>query len=256
VLGPAELGRGRDGLTVTDIDPDRGAFVFCTGRKGSGKSVLSRRLFDSFPYDRLVIDPTGDVAEDLERDGVKVERLTPSVMPTRFPKSLDESQPYTTAVFVPDMGSPTAVDDMDRALGLALRNKRTCVWIDEIGVMTSANSTPPALKRALHHGRHDQLTLIMAGPRPIAIDPLVVSQSDFVAVFALPNPRDRRRIAEEIGWPPAELDAAVHALGPFEYLWYDAKQWNEASQQPGTLYSMPPLPPRTGRVPGEPVLMT
>jgi hypothetical protein len=219
--------------------------------------VLARRLFDSFPYDRLVIDPTGDVADDLVADGVELVRFPPDLIPTRFPKSMDERKPYVTAAFVPDMGSPTAVDDMDRALGLALRNKRTCVWIDEIGTMTTAATTPPSLRRALHHGRHDELTLIMAGPRPIAIDPLCVSQADFVAVFALPNPRDRRRVADEIGWPPAEFDTAVHSLGAFEYLWYDAKQFNDDTQSPGTLYHMDPLPPRrSGRVAAEPVIMT
>jgi nucleoside-triphosphatase THEP1 len=245
---------------MTQIDPDAGAYVFITGKQGSGKSVLSRRLFDSYPYDRLVIDPTGDVARDLAAEGVPTVRIeiTEGMVPTRFPESHNEDRPYVTAVFVPDMGSPTAVDDMDRALGLALRKGRTCVWIDEIGRMTGTNSTPPALRRALHHGRHSQMTLIMAGPRPVAIDPLVVSQANFVGVFALPNPRDRDRVAAEIGWPPKAFAEAVHSLGLHEYLWYDAREPNEETRSLGVLYHMPPLPPRrsSGKIsPGMPAMM-
>jgi hypothetical protein len=238
------------------MDPNKGAFFFATGSKGSGKSVLARSIFESYPYDRLVIDPTGDATEALLADGVKVEHLT-EPLPITWPSSLDETHPFITASFIPDMGSATALDDMDRALGLALKHKRTAVWIDEVGQMTKANSTPPSLRRALHHGRHDQLTLIMAGPRPMDIDPLVVAQSDFVAVFALPNPNDRKRVANEIGWPPAIFDEAVQALGMYEYLWYDAKAFNEETKHLGVLLHMDPLPARPrGRVRDEPVIMT
>jgi nucleoside-triphosphatase THEP1 len=242
---------------VSEIDPDKGAFVFATGKKGSGKSVLCRDLFDAFPYDRLVIDPTGDVTRDLRAAGVKVRQLA-DPLPGRWPASLDESEPYVTLTYVPNMSQApaAAVDDMDRALGLALAHRRTLVWIDEIGLMTRAQSTPPQLQSALHQGRHRQLTLIMAGPRPINIDPLCIAQADLIAVFALPNPRDRRRVAEEMGWPPAEFDAAVHGLGRHEYLWYDATAWNAATDQSGMLWHMPPIPlRRSGRASDGPVTM-
>lgn len=223
------------------FDPDRGEFLFVSGRKGSGKSVLARRFFDAYPYDRLVIDPTGDVRAGLVETGVKFVDLT-EPMPTRFPRAADTShldqtsdEPIT-AVYVPDMGSAEAQDEMDRALGLGLRNGRTAVWVDEIGTLTSNGKTPPNLRRALHHGRHSQLTLIMCGPRPKDIDPLCVSQADHVFTFDTPNPMDRKRLAENLGWPPALFDDAVHQLGPHEYLWFDARAH--------TLTWMPKLPPR------------
>lgn len=223
------------------FDPDRGEFLFVSGRKGSGKSVLARRFFDAYPYDRLVIDPTGDVREGLVETGVKFVDLT-EPMPTRFPRAADTShldqtsdEPMT-AVYVPDMGSAEAEDEMDRALGLGLRNGRTAVWVDEIGTLTSNGRTPPNLRRALHHGRHSQLTLIMCGPRPKDIDPLCVSQADHVFTFDTPNPMDRKRLAENLGWPPALFDDAVRQLGPHEYLWFDARAH--------TLTWMPKLPPR------------
>lgn len=233
---------------ASTIDPDKGSFIFATGRKGSGKSVLCRRVFDSYPYDKLVIDPTGDVAKSLTNEGIEVQRWSADALPVRFPSHVDDESKPVTAVFVPDMGSPSAVDDMDRALGLVLAHKRSCCWIDEIGVMTKAQSTPPNLRRALHHGRHDQLTLITAGPRPVDIDPLVLAQSDFVAVFSLPNPRDRQRVADAIGWPPQRFAAAVNDLHGHEYLWYVAADHD--------LWHMPPLPPRVRRNVTEPIVMS
>ena len=223
------------------FDPDRGEFLFVSGRKGSGKSVLARRFFGAYPYDRLVIDPTGDVRASLVEDGMPFVDLT-EPMPARFPKASDtsfmdrEEQGPVTAVYVPDMGSKEAEDEMDRALGLALRNGRTCAWIDEIGTLTRNGKTPPNLRRALHHGRHSQLTLVMCGPRPKDIDPLCVSQADHVFTFDTPNPLDRKRLSENLGWPPAKFDQAVHNLGEHEYLWFNARAH--------TLTWMPKLPPR------------
>lgn len=215
-----------------------------SGRKGSGKSVLARRLFEAYPYDRLVIDPTGDVRGALADDAVQFLDIEPPV-PVRFPKGVGREGEQVTAIFVPDMGSHEADDEMDRALGLALRNRRSAAWVDEIGTLTRNGKTPPNLRRALHHGRHSQLTLIMCGPRPKDIDPLCLSQADHVMTFDTPNPMDRKRICENIGWPPAEFDKAVNALGEHEYLWYNAREH--------VLTHMPKLPPRRRAHPAGPL---
>ncbi|MFE7413144.1 P-loop NTPase family protein [Streptomyces laurentii] len=218
------------------LDPVKGGHVFISGKKGQGKSVLARRLFDTYPYDRLVLDVTGDLTADFRRDGLKFAKLTGDTLPLRFPADHSEGRPVT-AVLAPDMGDEgTAMDQMDRALGLALDNRRTLVWVDEVGALTRVGKTPPNLRRALHHGRHRQLFLLLCGPRPIDVDPLCISQADVVATFRTPNPRDRQRIAENIGWPPHRFDQAVHALGTHEYLWYDATAPEEE------LLHMPPLP--------------
>lgn len=219
------------------LDPVKGGHIFISGKKGQGKSVLARRLFDTYPYDRLVLDVTGDLSDDFRRDGVEFRKLTGDALPIRFPSG-DDGEPVT-AVLAPDMGDEgTAMDQMDRALGLALDHRRTLVWCDEIGALTRVGKTPPNLRRALHHGRHRELFLLLCGPRPIDVDPLCISQADVVATFRTPNPRDRKRIAENIGWPPASFDAAVHQLGDHEYLWYDATAPQEE------LLHMPPLPRR------------
>lgn len=210
------------------LDSARSHFVAVVGRKGSGKSELCRRLFDSYPYDKVVIDVTGDV------DVPDAQPITVPV-PVRFPAPRREDEPVV-ARFVPDMGQPTAIDEMDRVVGLCYQHEHTLVWVDEMGVLAEANKTPPHTRRALHMGRHRRLSLLQAMPRPIDVDPLVISQADWVYIFSLPNPRDRRRVADVVGFPPAELDAAVAGLPEFGYLRYDARAHE--------LVEFPPLPLR------------
>jgi hypothetical protein len=225
----------------TRLDAAKSHFITIVGRKGSGKSELGHRLFLSYPYDRLVVDPhkdtvpTGD--HPLPKE-LKVDELTTPLPPRLL--SLEDGP--TTWRFVPDPGSPTYNDDLDRAAGLALAHRRTCAWLDEMEDVAPVGRTGPHMRRALRQGRHRQLTLIMCGIRPKGIDPLVVGQADYVYVFDLPQPMDRQRVAENIGWPGKELDRLVNALPQFGYLRYDARAHD--------LVEFPPLPRPTRRPAG------
>ena len=218
-------------------DPRKSVFMFACGRKGAGKSEWCRRWFDSYPFDRVVIDPTGDVRGDLTRDGVAFQLVDTNVIPVSRPRG-EDGQPVTL-VYVPDMGAAAAADDMDRVVGLCLdsADHPVLLWVDEVGRLTTANSTPPNTRRVLHHGRHHAITILGAAPRPIDIDPLWINQADLVATFRLPNPRDRERVAANIGYPPREFDQLVLTeLHDHEYLLY--------VQAEDRLYIGPPLPPR------------
>lgn len=218
--------------------PGQSVYVFIAGKKGSGKSHLAYSIFESYPYSRLCIDVTHDVVDKWLRPlGIPYRMIPADAIPVNWPQPLDEDKPYELLVYQPDMGSPTKVDDMDRILGLALRKKRVLAWIDEIGTMTSGSKTPPNLSRALHHGRHDQLSLLMCGPRPMDIDVLCLAQADAVATFRLRSPADRKRVADNIGVTPAEFDQANAALTPYRYLWC-----TDEDGEP-QIDNMPPLAP-------------
>lgn len=230
---------------VAGPDPHKGVYIFASGKKGSGKSVICRAWFDRYPFDRIVIDPTHDVRDDLRRDGVDFEELRADTLPARLPP-FDPEHPKTY-VFCPDMGSPTALDDMDRVVGLALGRGPTCLWCDEYGTMTGPNMTGPNMRRALHHGRHDGLTLLLACPRPKNIDGLGISQADYVYTFRTRNPDDRDRIAKEIGMDPADFSAVNASLSARGRWWHT--MYDDAEDQ---LWIMPPLPVGRRRDPGYP----
>lgn len=200
-----------------ELDPRRSNFVTIVGRKGSGKSELARRFWTSYPFDRLCIDPTGDIDP-----GEDVHPLV-APLPARFP--VDAQGERVSLRMVPDPGSPTYADDLDRAVALVFHHpkKRALLWVDETEEMGTAQQAGPSWKRALKQGRHRNMSILCAGIRPMNISPLVLSQADYVAMFTTPNPDDRKRVASSIGYDPRQLDEHHEALDEFEFLWWDTK---------------------------------
>jgi hypothetical protein len=192
---------------VLSIDPDRPTFVSVWGRMESGKSVLARSIVDQWPYRRLVIDVTHDIEIEGELITDDIDRWPPNSQTLRF-------RPPT------GRGRAAQLDSIDRVLGLARSTGDVLVWADEIGVIapTHQQQAMPSLFGILMHGRHDRVSLVAAGPRPANVDPLVLSQSAYVAIFQLPNPKDRQRIADESGIPLAVITEGMHALAEHEFL--------------------------------------
>jgi hypothetical protein len=217
-------------------DPRHSLYIFASGKKKSGKSYVCRTWFDSYPYDRIVIDPTHDVREDLRSDGVAFHELDAAALPIRLGR--DDEGRQQTWVFCPDMGSATAFDDMDRVAGLTIGRGPILLWCDEFGDQTSGNKTGPNMRRILHHGRHDDISLLVACPRPMDINPLAINQADKVYTFRTQNPDDRDRIAKNIGVAPADFAAANARLSPARH---DYTLFDDATNE---LWIMPPLPRR------------
>ncbi|WP_291761939.1 hypothetical protein [Cellulomonas sp. 73-145] len=228
------------GDELPPIDPSKPAIISAWGRKGSGKSVFNRRLFDSWPWDKLAIDVNGDA--DPGPDATKV--TTP--LPGRFPAP-PEPVPGgprpgpRTLVFRADPGAPTYADDLDRAVGMALfpQAHKTLVWCGEIGeFMPTAQRTGPHMRRLLMQNRHYHTTALFDGPRPMNVNPLVLAQSDLVAIFHLPNPADQERVADTIGYPPARFHEEC------ETTWRRGKYWFLLwHAEAHALYRCAPLPP-------------
>lgn len=215
------------------IDVDRNQIIVCVGRKGSGKSAAARMLYGHWPHaDRIVIDVNGDA-----EPGEDAKRIT-GEPPQKLPSRGDKGEPLNLH-YVADPTRATYRDDLDRAVRLALfpRDRRTLLWVDEIGEVTQANRTPPHLRTLLQQSRHFNASALLCGPRPVNIDPLCIAQADRVLIFDLPNPKDRERVANVIGWAPDKFDDAcleVRRQGAYWFLMYVASEHQ--------LYLCPPLP--------------
>ncbi len=227
-----------DRLPIENLDPTKPIIVSAWGRKGSGKSTFNRRLFRSWPFDKLCIDVNGDA------DPGPVEPIH-APLPARFPAPPAPmpgaaAQRYRSLYWRADPGSPTYDDDLDRAIGLALfpQDRKKLVWAGEVGdVLPSAQKTRPHMRRLLMQNRHFQESALFDGPRPANVNPLVLGQSDLVAIYLLPNADDRERIAKTIGYPADRFEVECETTwrrGPYWFL-----LWVAAEHQ---LYRCAPLP--------------
>jgi len=223
-----------DGL----LDPEKPVFVSLLGKKGQGKSKLARVIFDTYPYDRAIIDINGtDKPIELDDPESGYEQIT--IVPDSWPEDLRQEGKPLTLYFQPDPGKDDFLEEQDKFIGLCFRHGKMLVLIHEMGILAPSNRTPKNVKRMLHQGRHRKLSALMCSPRPITMDSLVLTQSDLVYVFKLPNPKDRRYVADVIGWEPEDFDLAVRELGDHEYLRYDDSESEESDMK---LISLPPLP--------------
>lgn len=226
-------------------DAHKATHIFVTGKKGTGKTELAHVLHRSYPYDKVLVDPNGDVKTT--PTAIELGPAPPAHWPPQallddaLRKTTGATRRYHELVVRPDFGAPTYATDIDRALGMAFSHPGpTEIFIDEAheAFPTSQMVKRPHARRALRHGRHGTLTQIYATPRPMTITPLTISQADWVYVFMLPNPADRKRVAENIGWDPKDFDEAVFSLGDHEYLRYESG----ANGGQGELLAFPALP--------------
>lgn len=210
-------------------DPRRSYFVYVSGIKGSGKSEYCKHFFYPYPLDRCIIDVTHDVTESLRKDGIPHRQITKPI-PGSWPDWMREADHdktdampdgRLTLVYRPDMGDPEVFDDMDRVVGMCLRGggpgKATLLWLDEIGEVTNAHKTGPGMRRGLHHGRHDDLSMLMAGPRARDVNPLCIGQADKVVTFRTLNKYDREALAGNMGIDQGAFDEMNKALKKYEH---------------------------------------
>lgn len=229
------------------LDPSKGRILSAFGKKGSGKSVMILLIFHSYPWDRLVISANRDDPPypDPQNDVIELHG-TVEDLPAKWPEHLRRGdRRRMTLVYYVDPGSPTALEDADHMVGVALRHGHCLVMAHEVGLLAPVGRVGPHMKRLLHANRHSAVTALFAGPRPIGVDPLVFAQSDVVFVFELRNPADVKRIAEGVGWSPNDLREAVDDLGRHEYLRYDANvpKPETDEEEDMRLIHCPALPP-------------
>ncbi len=244
------------------LDPDAGAYVSIFGRKGSGKSELAKSYFRAYPYDRLVIDSNGDVDPDstftvkvgpgdfewpsleawaeMRRDEAERRPGVDVGLPA-YP-SLCYEIDFTDDARVPGTQIPHWLWLVDQVVKKAYSlakgtdgapGRPVCLWLDEVGELAPAGRCPGNILQALHKGRHVHLTLLMAGPRPVGVEVLVLSQADLACFFEMPHELDRQRASAHLAIPIDELAGILDNLEEYGYMVFFA-----ASR---TIVIMPPL---------------
>lgn len=189
-----------------------------TGATGTGKSTLGLALFLSAAAPRLVIDPADSSLTAV--DGAVTFRD-----PARPPRDA------ATARFVPR--DPGDLDAYDRVYRWVYSAGPRWVWLDEAGIAAPAQGSPRFVRTVLVQGRKLGVGHMAMHTRPRELDPNVVAQAQHVIVFPLPNPDDRRRVADLAGLDRRVLEAELAALEPFGFLWWD--------QRRRTLTACPPI---------------
>lgn len=186
----------REALT---LDPARSNIVLFLGMKGRGKSTAARMLFDAWPTDRLVIDPTGNAKPD-DPDTIAMAAPFPAAMPEPD-EHADPPQKRVTVWARIDPGSHNLAFDQDQAMSMGLhpRSRHKLIWRDEFGLGVSPQRTEPNDRIMLMSSRHYNTSALLVCQRPRYIPTLALQQADIVMMWNLPNPEDRELVAKNCG---------------------------------------------------------
>ena len=179
--------------------------LLITGRTGSGKSHLARRIFEASPTPRLLIDP---------KDGESTAYAVTFSDPNRLPES-------PVARFVPQ--DPTDLDIYDRLYGVVFDAGPRTVWLDEARYAAPANGIPRNVGRVVTQGRSKGIGHIACTQRPVWFAPELLSESEHVITFATSHPRDLDTIAGVLSISPRELGGLLAELSEYGFSWYDVR---------------------------------
>lgn len=235
-MAPWEVREGTE--PYPDLDTSFEQVLLFIGRKGTGKSLFAGAVMRQWPADtdRLVMDINADM--DLsDLDPIRLPSDPPLLLPPRRRRDVAE-----TYWWQPDPSRGSFRDDVDRVVSLALfpKERRVLLDVDEAGVVFKVQQTGPHGTTAVHQGRHHHVPLLACMPRPKTVEPLLLTQADRIHMWDVPNPADRKHIADFAGIPLGKLSTALDETrrrGPHWALLFVA----QPSSQRG-FYRLPPLP--------------
>ena len=197
----------------------KGQRLACVGKTGTGKSLLARELFiASAGRRRVVIDPNDDAStEGASGDKTPEDERWPTTSDTK----LDWRQSSTWRV-VPPRDKGTRDQAWYSQLYEHLFDVRdVLIWIDEAARPTTSHQIPIGMDLVISQGRKRSITHIACSPRPVDAHPSLWSQSEYFAIFRLPNRLDRKTIAGHAGIPLEDFEAMQRTLGKHGFIWWE-----------------------------------
>ncbi len=176
---------------------------YAIGDRGEGKSALCRAL--SAGSDRLIIwDPLFEHGGD----GIVVRSAADLAAAVRTARA-----GAATIIYQP--GADLAYDFSAFCIGACAWGHCT-VLVEELASVSTTGRAPGWWGRALRESRHRHLHIIANTQRPQEADKTIWGLWTRVAIFYLPNARDREYVAAALGLP--EKGAAIAALPPLHFL--------------------------------------
>lgn len=246
--------------SVFKLNPNKGAYISSFGPKGKGKSEFITRYTIAYPFNALLIDMTEDVdprheftkpfSQELHYLAAEMDDLK-----TRSLGAMDDFIAKVRAAWSPE-GRPEKyrivpqfhqdkwLEKSDTYIGLAYLVGKVFIHMDEIDDEAPATGTPRWTRLALRLGRHRQLSMGMAGPRPAEISPLVLNQSDLVTVHGQLHELDVQRMAKQLHLSEKELLKLIEELQTFDRDGVEVGEYLAFIKRSRELLIMPPLPPR------------
>jgi hypothetical protein len=152
------------------------------GKTGSGKSVLAKRMIESYPGLIVIIDPkaTFKYRSELVESAEDFKSAEGRVLTVR----LD-----------PDIKNQT--EEYNKILKEVYYEGNTLLYIDELYGLSENNRTYPSYLNAIYtRGRELNITILAASQRPTWIPLFCLSESEYFYVFQLTMEKDRKRVAE------------------------------------------------------------
>lgn len=202
------------------LDHSRPMWITAFGRKGGGKSVFNREIYKSYPGDKIAIDVNGNAAP-----GDDAEKITAADLRKQWPTPATvpgEKRKRRNLHYLADPGSDTYYEDLDRAVQMALlpKDHPVMLWAGEAGELMPNGNSRPATRRLLRQSRHHNVSVLFDDPRPVWLDKLVLLQSNLIALFEMPDPDDRKRVAQTTGHEPREFERICLETWERGEFWY------------------------------------
>lgn len=202
---------------MAEIELSNGDRAGMVGTTGSGKSLLARALFLAAPGRRVVVDPfdsemTSSVGEQYtvnSHAAIDWARFdTWRIVP---PRSEIDNWDWYSEVYEFLFDSSSAEDPL-------------FLWTDEAGEMTTANRIPRGVRLVQNQGRKRKLSHEITATRPALVHGSMWSQLQYWAIFQLPWPADKDRVASAMGVSPSVFDDLQSRLGRHGFFWYDVRE--------------------------------
>ncbi len=179
--------------------------VFVVGTTGAGKTTLARRLFESMPPPRLLVDPKAEVST--------AYAVTFSD-PGRIPDG-------PVARFVP--ADPADLDIYDRLYRSTFAAGPRSVWLDEARIAAPANRCPQGIVTLITQGRSRGIGHLAAAQRPVHVARELISESEHLIVFRTGHPADLDVVAGIAGMAPRDFAGHLRRCPDYGFVWYDAR---------------------------------